>query len=83
MDRRAPPWLGRLSTEDPEACHFQRMTPNERLAHFVEACNLATALLQHRSDLSAVLAYRDYMPPTAGRTWRRLVTEARCARKAG
>ena len=83
MNRRAPPWLGRLSTEDPEASRFQQMTPNERLVHFVEACNLATALLQHRSDLSGVLSYRDHLLPTAERTWRRLVTEARHARKAG
>ena len=51
------------------------MTPGQRPALFVEACNLARAVLMHRPDRDEVLS-RQEPPPAA---WRRLVSESRGA----
>ena len=57
-------------------------SPDERLATFVQVCELARAILQEREDVSEVLDHNEPMPPQAEKTWRRLVAEARRARQA-
>jgi len=77
----APRWL-----DTPESAEdlgrLRAMTPAERLAHFVEACELARSILQHRSDASEVLQRREPLSPEAEATWLRLCAEGRRARAA-
>jgi len=58
------------------------MTPTERLAHFLEACELSRAILQHRPDAREVLQRRAPLSPEAEATWLRLCAEGRRARAA-
>ena len=53
------------------------MTPDERLAGFVEVCELARTILEDRADRAEVLAGSEPMSPAAEATWLRLVREAR------
>ncbi|HKU41664.1 MAG TPA: hypothetical protein VJR89_26080 [Polyangiales bacterium] len=76
----APPWLA-----PPDSAELERlraMTPDERLAHFVEACELARAILQHRADAAEVLQRRVPLSAEAEATWLRLCAEGRRARAA-
>jgi hypothetical protein len=56
------------------------MTPDERLADFAEACELARTILEGRSDRARALAIREPMPPAAERKWLELVREGRRGR---
>jgi hypothetical protein len=76
-----PPWFGK--TDDvSDTDHYARLTPAERLAAFVEACELSRRILDERPDRREVLARAEPMPPAAERAWLRLVAEARRARQA-
>lgn len=55
------------------------MTPDERLAVFVQVCRLARTILEERPDRAEILGRVDPMPPFAEKTWLRLVREARRA----
>jgi hypothetical protein len=94
MQVARPPWLDALESEahssnesrEPhelsELDRLRSMTPSERLAHFVEACELARAILQHRPDAQEVLARRIPLSDEAEATWLRLCAEGRRARAA-
>lgn len=88
MQVARPPWLDALngeahvSSESDELVRLRGMTPSERLAHFVEACELARAILQHRPDAQEVLARRIPLSEEAEATWLRLCAEGRRARAA-
>lgn len=80
-----PPWLvtsGLVAPAPEELARLRAMTSSERLAHFVEACELARAMLQHRPDARAVLARREPLSAEAEATWLRLCAEGRRARAA-
>ena len=76
MRRQAPPWLGHVS-ELADTDRYSAMTPDERLACFVEVCELARTILAERPDAVDVLAHEEPMPPLAEQVWLRLVREAR------
>jgi hypothetical protein len=76
MPGSAPPWLEHRDALD-ERERYAGMTPEERLACFVEVCELARTILDARPDRAAVLADREPMAPAAEATWRRLVRESR------
>ncbi|HEX4352412.1 MAG TPA: hypothetical protein VHZ95_05845 [Polyangiales bacterium] len=78
----APPWLELQPTESSELERLRAMTPDERLCHFVQACELARAMLQHRDDAREVLARRVPLSAEAEATWLRLCAEGRRARAA-
>ena len=81
MKRLAPPWMAHGdSLADAE--RYAVMTPEERLAVFVEVCELARTILESRPDRGRVLAESVPMPPAAEATWRRLVAESRRERSA-
>jgi hypothetical protein len=91
MQVARPPWLDPLkngpheSNEPHQLSELERlrgMSPSERLAHFVEACELARAILQHRPDAQEVLARRIPLSDEAEATWLRLCAEGRRARAA-
>jgi hypothetical protein len=71
-----PPWV-RHRREDPQRARLAAMTPDERLACFVEACALAEAMLESRRDREAVLRARQSMPRRIEARWLELVREAR------
>ncbi|MBI3388682.1 MAG: hypothetical protein HY027_13180 [Deltaproteobacteria bacterium] len=76
-----PPWVGKTSDlSDTE--RYAAMTPVQRLACFVEVCELSRRILENRHDRREVLARQEPMSPQAERTWLRLVDEARRARSA-
>jgi len=76
----APPWL---HTHEPDELEKLRaMSPSERLEHFVQACELARAVLQHRPDAHEVLMRRAPLSAEAEATWLRLCAEGRRARAA-
>ena len=81
MARQAPPWLDHVA-ELSDADRYAAMTADERLACFVEVCELARTILAGRPDARTVLASVEPMPPLAERTWLRLVREARRGRAA-
>ncbi len=56
---------------------YAAMTPEERLAVFVEVCELARTIIESRPDRAAILAGNEPMPAAAAATWKRLVAEAR------
>jgi hypothetical protein len=58
------------------------MSPEQRLEHFVQACELARAILAHRPDAAEVLARRVPLSAEAEATWLRLCAEGRRARAA-
>jgi hypothetical protein len=76
----APPW--RQAPEPEELERWRAMSPDERLAHFVQACELARAILEHRPDASEVLQRRVPLSAEAEATWLRLCAEGRRARAA-
>jgi hypothetical protein len=80
MSAARPPWLALPAPDELE--RLRRMTPSERLAHFVQACELARALLQNRVDAREVLARRVPLSAEAEATWLRLCAEGRRARAA-
>jgi hypothetical protein len=65
-----------------ELARLRAMTPDERLAHFVQACELMRSILQHREDAADVLQRRAPLSPEAEATWLRLCAEGRRARAA-
>jgi hypothetical protein len=71
-----PPWT-RRAPDPADEQELAQMTPDERLEHFVEACELAAAILRERADVEAVLARRDPLSPEAEARWRALVGAAR------
>jgi hypothetical protein len=81
MDPKLPVWATAPSPTDP-ATDPARLTPQERLVRFVEACELATEVLRHRSDALDVLERRVPLSDESERLWRRLVGEGRRAREA-
>ncbi len=58
------------------------MSADERLAIFIEVCELAHAIVKERADVDAVLRYSEPMPPWAEEAWLGLVAGARDARSA-
>jgi hypothetical protein len=76
----APPW--RQAPEPEELERWRVMSPDERLEHFVQACELARAILEHRPDASEVLQRRVPLSAEAEATWLRLCAEGRRARAA-
>jgi hypothetical protein len=72
---KAPPWLDHVDAFS-DVDRYAAMTPEERLACFVEVCELARTILEERPDGRAVLAATEPMPPHAEQTWLRLVREA-------
>jgi hypothetical protein len=76
MSSKVPPWV-RHRRDDPQREHYAAMTPDERLACFVEACELAHVLLASRPDRTEVLRARQEMPARAEARWLELVREAR------
>jgi hypothetical protein len=70
-----PPWIEHRDALDDRE-RYASMTPEERLAVFVEVCELAEAILADRPDRKEVLAHVDPLPPDAERTWQRLVRES-------
>jgi hypothetical protein len=72
----APPWLAHRHDLD-EAERYAAMTAEERLAAFVDVCELARTILEARPDRAAVLARAEPMPAMAEEAWLRLVREAR------
>lgn len=76
MSARVPPWVGKtgdLSDTD----RYRAMTPDERLAAFVDVCELARTILEHHPDRATILARVDPMPPQAEQRWLELVRQAR------
>jgi hypothetical protein len=80
MPAARPPWLALVAPEELQ--RLRTMTPTQRLAHFVQACELSRALLQHRPDAREVLARRVPLSAEAEATWLRLCAEGRRARAA-
>lgn len=78
MSHRAPPWLPH-SHDDPERARYAAMSVDDRLACFVEVCNLAQTIIDARPDRSQVLRGVDPMTPVAEKTWRDLIRRARDA----
>ena len=74
-----PPWVNRQE----QSGGVDARSPDERLRHFVQACELARTILEGREDAAEVLARQEPMSPKAAADWQRLVSEARRARKAG
>ncbi len=58
------------------------MTPDERLACFVEICRLSDAIMAGRTDRTQVLAEQERMHPEDEALWLRLVKENRRAETA-
>jgi hypothetical protein len=81
MARQAPPWIAHREVVD-DAERYAAMTPEERLAVFVEVCELARTILEGRPDRARVLSEVEPLPPTAEAAWRRLVAESRRGRSA-
>lgn len=69
--RAAPPWLT-AGPRPEDAEHLRALTPDQRLELFVEALELATAILRGRADAESVLARGDPWPPALVKLWRRL-----------
>jgi hypothetical protein len=76
----APPWLD--SPEPDELERLRTMSTEQRLEHFVQACELARAILEHRPDANEVLQRRVPLSAEAEATWLRLCAEGRRARAA-
>jgi len=79
MARLVPPWVGHADSVD-DAERYAAMTPEQRLAVFVEVCELARTILESRPDRARVLSENEPMPPAAEAAWRRLVAESRRGR---
>jgi hypothetical protein len=77
----APPWIAHGAAVD-DRDRYAAMTPEERLAVFVDVCELARTILEERADRAAVLAGTEPLPPAAAAAWERLVGESRRARSA-
>jgi hypothetical protein len=76
-----PRWID-TPPDDTDPVRFADMTADERLQYFVQACELAHALLRGREDFSEVLARRSPLSPESEKVWLRLVAEGRRARAA-
>jgi hypothetical protein len=81
MAGSAPPWIAHRDAVD-DRDRYAAMTPEERLDVFVEVCELARTILEHRPDRARILSENEPMPPAAEAAWLRLVREARRARSA-
>ncbi|RMF25067.1 MAG: hypothetical protein D6760_01875 [Deltaproteobacteria bacterium] len=77
----APPWMTQRDAVD-DRDRYAAMTPEQRLAVFVEVCELARTIIESRPDRTAILAENEPMPAAAAATWQRLVAEARHARSS-
>lgn len=71
-----PPWLGRVD-DLSETTRYAAMTPDERLACFIDVCELVRTIIEERPDRRRVLTSVDPMPPIAVAAWERLIREAR------
>ena len=73
-----PPWIEQREDEE-QLAELRAMTPEQRLEHFVQACELAIAILRERPDAAAILARREPLSPETEARWRALVAGARRA----
>lgn len=73
-----PPWLGQEEDEERLA-ELRSLSPEERLQMFVEACELATAILRERPDAREVLDNPEPLSPESEARWLGLIAEARRA----
>jgi hypothetical protein len=78
----APPWIAHGAAVDDRG-RYAAMTPEERLAVFVDVCELARTILESRPDRTTVLAGSEPMPAAAAAAWQRLVGAGCRARSAG
>lgn len=76
MGRKLPPWLA-ARHEDPERKKWAARTPEERLAIFVEVCEVDRAFLESRPDRRDILRHQEPMSPEVERTWLELVRRSR------
>ena len=74
-----PGWAT-LPVLEPPATDPARLTPEQRLERFVQACELATEVLRQRADALEVRERRVPLSPESERLWLRLVAEGRRAR---
>jgi hypothetical protein len=79
--QQVPPWLGNLGA-DSERDKYAAMSPSERLACFVDVCELTRVILESRPDRREILMSSEPMPPRAERIWRALVDRARRVRSS-
>jgi hypothetical protein len=79
MPQRIPPWVEHADVLD-DAARYSAMTPEQRLAVFVDVCELAETILAGRPDRAEVLEAHEPMAPRAEAIWQRLVAESRRAR---
>lgn len=77
-----PPWIAHRDALD-DAERYASMTPEERLAVFVEVCELTRTILEERPDRARVLEDREPMPAAAEVAWRRLVARGRRGQASG
>ena len=61
---------------DDDVDRFRRMSPEERLALFLELCDLTDGIVNGRPD-AAALRGRTERSPEAEALWRRLMTRTR------
>ncbi len=73
---RDPRSLAGSAEEDDDVRRFARMTPEERLAIFLELCVLTDSIVRNRPDADALRAATP-RSPEAEALWRRLIDEAR------
>lgn len=73
---RDPRSIAFASDEDDETERFARMTPEERLALFLELCALTDSIVRHRPDAEALRAPTPRSPESEA-LWLRLIAEAR------
>ena len=70
MAARMPPWVGRVG-DLSETERYAAMTPDERLACFVDVCELPRTIIEERPDRRTVLTAQDPIPPVAAAAWAR------------
>jgi hypothetical protein len=71
---RDPRSIAREEADD--VGRFARMTPEERLAIFLELCRLTDSIVRNRPDVEALRALTPRSPESEA-LWRRLIEEAR------
>ena len=73
MDPRS---LAEAAHEEDDLERFRRMTPEERLAIFLDLCRLTDSIVRHRPDAEALRAPPPRSPESEA-LWQRLIEEAR------